>query len=375
MTSRIVLHIGSMKSGTSFLQTVMVGNRQALAEAGYAFLGGTFGAQSRAVRDLTRLPANPQRHRAGWVDLVREARAFDGAAGVISMEFLSFVRDEVMVEVLAPLRGLEVQIVLTVRDQFGAIPAQWQTFTRNLGTDDWPGYLQEIRGDAAGSSRAHRTFHRAQGIGRILDRWSGATEVHRVEVVTVPPPGAPREELWHRFCAATGMPPESADLDKSRSNQSLGYGSCDFLRRLNGHLTDIRPRHYRLAVRPLTSRVLATLRDEETRPRLDATAAAYAAELNRSARAAISAGGYRVAGSLEEDLPVPATLEGYSAAPEAPPEGDVLRAAAAAWADYAARTGTTESSRPRNLDEVVVDCARLMRTAHGWAGDPPGPLG
>ena len=58
-----------------------------------------------------------------------------------------------------------------------------------------------------------------------------------VSVVTVPPPGAPRELLWERFCSVLGTPPDGfapARMD----NESVGAASTLVIRRLNELLND-----------------------------------------------------------------------------------------------------------------------------------------
>jgi hypothetical protein len=372
VAKRVVLHIGTMKSGTSFVQSALARNPGVLADAGARYLGGSFGRQTKAVLEINRSPKKTDRHPR-WRALADEAREFPGEVGVVSMEFLSFVGPHQLAPFLDPLEGLDVEVVLTVRDQFRAIPAQWQTFTRNFGTDDWETYQRRI--DASGwrgrGSPAAKTFHRAQDVVPILERWSAPTTVRRVTVVTLPPPDAPRDELWRRFCAAARMPAEDAALGGLRDNVSLGYASCDFLRRLNVHLEDVRPRSYRKAMRPLGRDILAPLRDTEGRPELDRRGVDLARQRNQDVRDAVATHGYQLVGSLD-DLPVPEESE----APEhvtPPPDDQVTRAAEAVRA-YAA--GLAER-RPRrsakgadgdriSLDELVGEGARLLRKAHGW---------
>ena len=49
---RIYLHIGAMKTGTTFLQGLMSANQEALGRAGYLFPGEKWAEQSLAVRDV-----------------------------------------------------------------------------------------------------------------------------------------------------------------------------------------------------------------------------------------------------------------------------------------------------------------------------------
>jgi hypothetical protein len=366
MKRRVVLHIGSMKTGTSFIQSVLQRNETVLSEAGFEFLGGGFGVQSRAVRDMLKLPRDPGRNRRRWKKLATQARAGE-RTGIVSMEFLSFAGEEQVRRLVAPFSAFDVQVVLTVRDQFRVLPAQWQTYTRNFGTDAWDDYLRHIQpswGRSGRSTRAWKTFHRAQDIASILSRWQSAG-VSSVDVITVPPPGAPREELWHRFCAATGIPATGTVLEGVRDNVSLGYASCDFLRRANEHLADIAPRRYRKVMRPLASTVLAPLRDSETRPELDVRGATFARSRNEEVRGLLGSGAYQLWGSLD-DLPVPGDLGSFPHSVPPPPAGDVLRAARAVWDHLAEQTGTPAASRPDDLDALVVEGTRLLRQVNRW---------
>ncbi|WP_151083079.1 hypothetical protein [Nocardioides cynanchi] len=366
MAERVVLHIGTMKSGTSFVQSALMSSPEVLDRAGARYLGGTFGRQAKAVRDVYRRPTRPRRHQR-WQALVDEARDFDGEAGIISMEFLGFASDDQLSLFLDPFAGLPVDVVLTVRDQFRAIPAQWQTFTRNFGTDDWATYLRRI--DHAPwspdrKSRAARTFSRAQDVVGVLDRWSADPRVGSLTVVTLPGPEAPREELWHRFCTAARVPVGDAVLEEAKENTSLGYASCDFLRRLNPLLEDVKPRLYRKGMRPLARDVLAPLRETEGRPELDRRGAAFARGLNQRIRDAVRTGGYDVVGTLD-DLPVPVELDHPEQA--AAPASELVRRAAECTREHAARMlGKDVRQAPQGLDDLVADSARLLRRAYRW---------
>jgi hypothetical protein len=366
VADRVVLHIGTMKSGTSFIQSALMSNPEVLDAAGARYLGETFGRQAKAVRDVYRRPKRPRRHTR-WQALVDEARTFEGDVGLISMEFLGFATDEQLSPFLDPFAGVPIDVILTVRDQFRAIPAQWQTFTRNFGADDWGTYLRHI--DHAvwspdRKSRASVTFRRAQDVVSVLDRWSADPRVGSLTVVTLPPPEAPREELWHRFCTAAGMSLGDVVLEEARENTSLGYASCDFLRRLNPLLEDVRPRLYRKGMRPLAREVLAPLRETEGRPELDRRGADFARGLNQKIRDAVDRGRYDVVGTFD-DLPVPVDLD----QPEhvVPPAIDLVHRAAAATRQHALDVlGKDGRPAPVGLDELVADCARLLRRAYRW---------
>lgn len=368
MSDRIVLHIGAMKTGTTFLQTTMERNRDLLAESGLDFTGGRFAYQTRAVNAVLKRPDQPGRRLQRWRKLAARAREAPQPTSVVSMEFLSFASERQVRDLLRPLRkqGLRVEVVMTVRDQFLVAPAQWQTYCRNYGLADWPTYLREIEEPPTEKSRssASHTFHRAQDIDVILGRWSEAEGVDVVHVVTVPGRGAPVEELWNRFFAAAGVAPPAADFDAGAPNTSLGFGSCDLLRRLNRHLGDVPGAPYRTGMRQLAREVLAERRDQESRPALDRAGAQFARTRNTLLRDLVADRGYRLHGDLAE-LPVPETLDDYPAAAQTVAREEVAAAADAAWDYLAARLGAT-GRRPRTLRGLVAAEAEMLRRVHGW---------
>lgn len=83
MATRVVLHVGLMKSGTTFIQRTLLANQAALADAGILFPGRRWRVQVAAVRDLidhvsdegnTLAPDGP------WHRLVEQVRAWPGTS-------------------------------------------------------------------------------------------------------------------------------------------------------------------------------------------------------------------------------------------------------------------------------------------------------
>jgi hypothetical protein len=373
MSGRVVLHIGAMKTGTSYVQSVLQSNSQQCTDAGIRFVD-TFGHQMNAVQNGLKGDFR------GWNDLVAGVRA--GATNVISMEFLSFARPHQIPLFLEPLSGHDVHVVLTVRDQLRALPAQWQSHTRNFGTTAWAEYLQEV---CAGrpqrkASQAYRTFHRAQDLVTIVNKWRGGPGVGRFSVVTVPPPGSPRDELWLRFARAAGIDVPGVSFEDVKDNPSIGYASCDVLRRLNGQLFGSRPgdspnriKHpppsghksgkrmpgYRKLVRALVRDALAPLRSEETKPEVHRAGAKYALRRNRALCELLADHGVDLVGS-PEDLPVHGVLASFPAEVVPPPTDHVLRAARAMWNHLAHQTAAMQAP-PEQLDDMMSDSARMLR--------------
>ena len=87
MARQIFLHIGAMKSGTSFVQQKMLANKQALRDQGVLFPGERWREQVVAVQDVLgtkRGGVKPEDTIGAWDRLVEEMRAWEGTA-VVSM--------------------------------------------------------------------------------------------------------------------------------------------------------------------------------------------------------------------------------------------------------------------------------------------------
>lgn len=377
MAERVVLHVGTMKSGTSYVQSVLDANRTILPSLGATFPGG-FRRQTHAVRSMLRKRGNAD--ATAWHQLVRNAQRSSAPTAIVSMEFLGFANPRQVKTLLEPLAGTEVRVVVTVRDQFRVLPAQWQTFVRNRGSKDWGTYLREIEeappreADQRRPSRDYRTFHRTHDVGAAVRRWS-VPGVAGIDVVVVPPPDAPREALLELFGRAAGLDVGGLVLDEVAENPSLGYAACDWLRRSNPLLpVGLTRKRYRKLVRAVVRDVLLPLREEQGRPRLDAAGAAFARRRNLELRELLVSGRVDVVGD-PEDLPLPDDADLADLAQvAAPPPAEQLWSTARAVHDYAeqrlARRGAAPAGAARvgaeSLEELIAaTVVALQQTAPG----------
>lgn len=87
----VTLHIGAFKTGTSYLQSVLDGAREALSTQGVLWPGRSWQDQQAAARGLIKLrPAK----LAAWDQLVEEIDTWSGDRVVVSMKALSMVSDQ-----------------------------------------------------------------------------------------------------------------------------------------------------------------------------------------------------------------------------------------------------------------------------------------
>lgn len=260
MAKRVVLHIGAMKSGTSFIQNVLDRNREVLAEHGVLFAGRRWRLQVLAVRELIEHGGQkqpPLPAEGYWQRLVEEVRAWPGTA-VVSMEYLAPRRSEKITMIKEAFAGSDLQVVLTARDLARNVPAMWIETVQNRGKRTWPEFLDGVR-SRDGAVKPGPWFWKHQRISEITERWMDAVGRDHFTLVTVPPKGAPPSVLWERFCQVAGIEPTLVDLDDVRANPGLDAASALVLRALNERLEglDLSARDYdRLVKHSLAKRGL-----------------------------------------------------------------------------------------------------------------------
>ncbi|MDQ4051587.1 MAG: hypothetical protein M3237_02665 [Actinomycetota bacterium] len=242
-TARAVLHVGLPKTGTSFLQGTMRANAELLAGHGVHLPEAEGERLFLAVLHLTdrsqtwgRSSERGQKH---WASVVAEVRG-RAATTVISSETLCLATDEQIARILDDLAGVDVDVVVTVRDPARQVPAEWQEGVkhgRRMGYDEFlDTVLAEPAPTAPGRRRTRERFWNAQDPARVLDRWAAQVGVEHVHVVTCPPPGAGRDLLWQRFASVLGC--EAAPVDvPAEANTSLGEVQTEVLRRVNRRMT------------------------------------------------------------------------------------------------------------------------------------------
>ena len=179
----VFLHIGPMKTGTSYVQNLMAANRERLQTAGHLFPGGSWDRQVRGVQDVLRRTRHDPQVRAAaqgaWAALAREVLEYDGHASIVSVEFLSFAGRAGVSRVLRSLDAAEVHVVLTVRDVTAIIPSRWPTEVHNGSTVSWPAYTRALRTGAMSGrqGRCPRSPRSAASARRRTSRGSFASGV------------------------------------------------------------------------------------------------------------------------------------------------------------------------------------------------------
>lgn len=315
----VYLHIGAMKTGTTFLQGLMRRHKNDLDGEGVLFPGRTWRDQAYGVREvLDRTLNDPvliRQCRGAWARVTDEMLEYDGHSAVLSMEFLSQATEEQVQRVVGSFadRGAEVHAILTVRDTTRLLPAQWQTQCRNGARISWPDFMHDVLALATPWRRASgtgaRTFAKAQDVPTMLQRWCRAVPSERVHVITVPGSNADPMLLWKRFASVVGVDPSVCWSVPDRSNPSLGHASADLMRRINAEIGRV-PFSESTPVlkRYLANEVLAPRAPQERPVKLDRAGVRFAARWNRRIVRAVEGRQVQIVGDLG-DLPTHVSRE------------------------------------------------------------------
>lgn len=239
VSKRIFLHVGSPKTGTTYLQEVLWSHEKQLRKQGILLPGKGIEDHFRACIDVRQdghKVLDPERVAGAWDRLVDQMSSWDGDS-IVSHELFAPATAEQAEQAVAKLGDAEVHVVVTARDLSRQIPAEWQEHIKHRSTLTFPEFVGAVRHQRP----AARWFWRVQDTADVLDRWGHALPRDQVHVITVPVAGSGMGELWKRFAGLVGVDDSDFDLATARSNTSLRAEQTELLRRLNAQLGDRLP--------------------------------------------------------------------------------------------------------------------------------------
>jgi hypothetical protein len=306
----VVLHIGTMKTGTSYLQQVLARNLTLLEADGIRYPNRTVGT-GRAVRQVVADGDDAFHLDGAWSALAQESRAWPGRLVVISNELLSFVSGDVAKRVIESLRPARVTVVVTARDIARLLPSAWQNKVKHGRAWPFATYVESVMAAGPEPRGPARSFWHHHDLTSILDRWVAAVGAENVVVIPVPPSGSDPTLLWERFASVIGVDAAAYDASQDRrSNLSMGYAETELLRRVN---LDLRRRlepdaQKRLVLQYLANEVLRpdpTESDDRASAVLSPGAHDWAVRRSRELAEDVVARGVQVIGSVDELVPAP----------------------------------------------------------------------
>jgi hypothetical protein len=321
MARRVFLHVGSPKTGTTFLQDVLWSQRKVAMDQGLLLPLEAFFDHYLAtldVREIEPQPADLERATDVWRRIVDASLAWDGDVLVSHELFAPATAAQAERAIAAFGPEPEIHLVLTARDLVRQIPAEWQEHVKHRSTMRFDDFVEDLRREDPKT-----WFWKVQDFPDVLRRWGSTLPPEHVHVVTVPPAGQPTNLLWDRFAGLLGLDPTSFNTTGLRANTSLGYEQAELLRRVNVELGERLPMPgpYAPDVKSVfAERVLSSQPGE----RLALTGEGFDYAVTRSERMAgeLKDMGLDVVGDLAELVPDRAQAENQPTLP--PPSDDVV---------------------------------------------------
>ena len=315
---RVFLHIGSPKTGTTFLQQVLWSQRGLAEEQGVRLPLERFNDHYLASLDLRGLagPPHPPATHGMWGRLVDDAAGWPGTTLVSHELFAAATAEQAREATTSFGPDVECHLVLTVRDLLRQMTAEWQEHVKHRSPWRFDEFVDSVR---EGAPTRSGWFWKVQDYVGLVERWGAGLPPSRVHVVTVPPAGSASGLLWSRFAGLLGLDPGAFDTSSSRANTSLGLEQTELLRRVNIALGDRLPLPgpYPAVVKQILAHELLAGRPGSPL-RLAAADVEFAAEQSALLADGLEASGVDVVGSLDdlriddETAQAAASSEGYA---------------------------------------------------------------
>jgi hypothetical protein len=297
----VVLHVGPVKTGSTYLQALLWRNRADLPRQGYLLPiehDNQMWLAANDVQDGAFIHFDMPEAAGAWQTVRKRALGFEGTS-VLSHEVLGMSTDEHVERIADALAPARLHVVVMARSLAATLPSLWQEKIKMVDPDiSWTDFVAEQRATAAPVTDA----------SSIVQRWLRHVPASGIHVVTVPPRGADPGVLLSRFAAATGIDVSRWSVDEHSTNPSLDRVQTELLRRLNQAAAGTLDRRAR---RRLVQRVLPYLEPggRAARIRLPATERAWIEAETRRRVGVLERSGVSVHGDLADLETPPDTWE------------------------------------------------------------------
>lgn len=235
--TRLYLHIGLQKTGTSYLQNVCWSSVDELRGQGVTMVPeGRLETFWLALDVRQRIDPHDVPRVGRSVELLpAQLAAVTTPSALVSHETLASAAPDQISRLLDACAGHEVHVVVTTRDIGRQVPSLWQEGLKAGRSDRLEEYVAALR---ATDGRVGAVWRRLD-LAAVLRRWSRHVPPERIHVVTVPGPSGRREALLERYCAVLGVDPAALDPGKAGpGNPGLGEAEAELLRRVNDRVPD-----------------------------------------------------------------------------------------------------------------------------------------
>lgn len=224
--SDIYLHVGPVKTGSTYLQDLLWANRRSLARQGILDPREHHNEMWLAANDIQDgafIPFDLPEAAGAWNRIRERVLAFGGPS-IVSHEMLGLSGEDHVARIAASLPLARVHVVVMARSLAAMLPSLWQEKVKMAGPAvSWPDFLEQQRMTGAPLTDA----------SLIAGRWLRHVPASRIHVVTVPARGFDRNLLLHRFAEVTRIDIAGWQGTDGHINESLDLVQSELLHQLN----------------------------------------------------------------------------------------------------------------------------------------------
>lgn len=326
----VFVHIGTRKSGSTFLQTALRESRAQLAAQGAALVGTTRELGEVVGALVGQRPRTREEKLAG-LDLLLGLLDPSVPRQIISLEALAEQPDWVASHLLEGIRqrGYAVSVLVTARHWGKVVPSEWQQRVKQRGVVGYADFVADVRAGGPGQEG----FWARHFLPDVVTRWGAPVGLDSVRVIATPSPSTPGPGITELFCGAVGIDSDQLEQPAEELNVSLSLEQAEMLRRLNVALGDRMPQPggaYGIGVRGWVTQG-SLMKHPQPSVRLPADAVPWCVEVTARQLAELGDLGVAVVGD-PDDLLCPADL---ASGPVEASDADVADVAVATIADLA----------------------------------------
>lgn len=368
-----VLHIGTMKSGTTAIQRAASQRRRTLLKHGVRYPGTGLNHYTpiAAFMGVRREGEHPD--LTTWEHLLSEVEGDETNRVLISHEW-ACEADDATARRLVDALGERLHVVITLRPLTQMVGSYWQEVVKNgRRTSVFEQWLQGALKHPPGKRRKDQWDRQSDQAG-IVERWERLLGPDRVTVVIADPgdPARVPATLEQLLDLPAGMLADS-DADESTANRSLSPAEAEFFRRQNFafHRRGVPFREFALAYRrTAVSQMLRTspdLPDHQRRIVLPRWAAERATTYGSDIAERLRTSRAHFVGDLDTlHAPVTSAVDGPLPVPDVIPIDTAVEAVVASVLVGTGRAGKTRGTPSAGSLRADTVKARV----YTWPGGP-----
>ena len=241
MSSKLVIHPGFHKTGTTAIQASLSARRADLLAKGILYPWPTLSAHHRAAWAITGRSWG-WKNRGGtttpierWNSLAREYRKHKGVS-IFSSEFLTELSVDQIEKIQRETQAkgkpsTDIQVVFTLRPLVKLLASTYQQYLKVGIKSDYPTWLQEIFGENP-ESKHFQNFWRRNRHAEVMGRWAQVFGKENVTVMVVDE--TKPEFLYENFNELLGLEEGFLGVVEDKGvNRSLTYPEICLLLNIN----------------------------------------------------------------------------------------------------------------------------------------------